>query len=416
MKLTRRLRILLWKELKEISRDKKLVATTILFPLISLPAIGLLTALLLHYQPVIVAIVNQDDGPGALTSWFIENVANMLASAGHIVIKASSLESALRNTTIDLILVIPRGFHENATSFDKVAYIEVIKRAGVSEERVNRVEQDVRNVIANLSLGLSEIKIRELAEKADIKEYNVEAIRNPVQIKVPVYITPTGEPAKPEDVIRPFIARLLILSFSFIVTPASSFIVDGIVGERERKTMEILLASPAGLWDVLVAKVIAASVIGLIASLADIFGLLVYFGILITALGGWFMAVYDIRLILLHAFTAFLTILVTVSISIPFITRTRGIKTASNIAGLLSIIGLAFFVSGWMVDFYKLSREVLMFLLAVPYTHSILIVQSYVYRDYNTTMMSILFLTILSLIAMAISLKILEREKVLLAS
>jgi len=415
LKLAKKLRILLWKELKEISRDKKLVATTILFPLVSLPAIGFLTALLLYYQPVVIAIVNEDAGPSTVTSWFIENVVSALTSAGHSVVEVDDLESALRNATIDLILIIPGGFHENATSFDKVAYVEIIRRAGVSEERVNRVEQDVRNTITSISLSLSEMKIRELAEKAGVEEYSVEAIRNPVQIKVPVYVTPKGEPAKPEDIVRPFIARLLILSFSFIVTPASSFIIDGIVGERERKTMEMLLASPAGLWDMLVAKIVAASVIGLIASLADILGLLAYFGVLVTALGGWFMAVYDARLVLLHAFTAFLTILVTVSISIPFITRTRGIKTASNIAGLLSIVGLAFFVSGWMVDFYKLSREIFTALLAVPYAHSILIIQSYVYGDYNMVAASVSFLVMLSLAVMTISLRTLEREKVLLA-
>ncbi|MEM0045405.1 MAG: ABC transporter permease, partial [Desulfurococcaceae archaeon] len=141
MKLAKKLRILLWKELKEISRDKKLVATTILFPLVSLPAIGFLTALLLYYQPVVIAIVNEDAGPSTVTSWFIENVVSALTSAGHSVVEVDDLESALRNATIDLILIIPGGFHENATSFDKVAYVEIIRRAGVSEERVNRVEQ-----------------------------------------------------------------------------------------------------------------------------------------------------------------------------------------------------------------------------------------------------------------------------------
>jgi ABC-2 type transport system permease protein len=296
-----------------------------------------------------------------------------------------------------------------------VCYIEVIKRTSVSEDRVSRAEEDVKNVVSSLSQAVSSSKIKELGSKAGIPDINVEAVRNPIQVKVPIYISPTGEPAKQEDVLRPFIARLLILTYSFIVTPAATYIVDGIVGERERKTMEMLLASPAGLKELVVSKIMASSLIGLISSLSDLAGLLLYYGLLVIALGAWFLAVFDPVLLLLHSFTAFLSILVTVSISLPFITRTKGIRSASNLASLFSILGLAFYVAGWVIDFYKLPSEVLNPLLIVPYTHSILAIQSYVYRDLYTSIRSIMILLTLSTVLLYISLKTLDREKVLLA-
>jgi len=415
MKPFNALKAMLWKEVKEIKRDRKLLISTILLPLISLPAIGILTALLLYYQPIFIAVVNQD-AEEETNKWFVNNLISELSSRGYKVETVQELDAALRNLTFDLIIKIPLGFSENLTSLNKVAYVEIIKRAGVSGDRVDRAEQDVKNIIASISNAVSELKIKDLAGRAGLIDVNVDAIRNPVQVKIPIYIGPSGEPAKIEDIVKPFIARLLILSFTFIVTPASTFIVDGIVGERERKTIEMLLSSPAGLWDLLVAKLVSSSLIGLIASLADIIGLLLYYGILVTALGGWFMAVFDPGLIILHAFTAFLTILVTVSISLPFITRTKGIRTASNIASMFSIIGLAFFVAGWIIDFYKLPENILNPLLLIPYTHSVLVIQSYVYRDYSRSLGSISVLIVLSLIIMVVSLKTLDREKVLLAT
>jgi ABC-2 type transport system permease protein len=415
MKPFNALKAMLWKEVKEIKRDRKLLISTILLPLISLPAIGILTALLLYYQPIFIAVVNQDVEEET-NKWFVDNLISDLSSRGYKVETVQELDAALRNLTFDLIIKIPLGFSENLTSLNKVAYVEIIKRAGVSGDRVDRAEQDVKNIIASISNAVSELKIKDLAGRAGLIDVNVDAIRNPVQVKIPIYIGPSGEPAKIEDIVKPFIARLLILSFTFIVTPASTFIVDGIVGERERKTIEMLLSSPAGLWDLLVAKLVSSSLIGLIASLADIIGLLLYYGILVTALGGWFMAVFDPGLIILHAFTAFLTILVTVSISLPFITRTKGIRTASNIASMFSIIGLAFFVAGWIIDFYKLPENILNPLLLIPYTHSVLVIQSYVYRDYSRSLGSISVLIVLSLIIMVVSLKTLDREKVLLAT
>lgn len=410
------IRTLTWKEIKELSRDRKLIITTILFPLISLPTIGLLTAMLLQYQPVVIAVINQDPIVDNVKTWFTENLVKNLASRGYAVAELNDVEIALRDVNVDLIVIVPNDFSSNLTSFDKVAYLKVVRRAGVSEERVSRAEQDLRTIVSALSAVISQEKIKTLVNIAGIEVYDTEAIRNPIQIMVPLYVAPTGEPAKPEDIIKPFIARLLILTFAFIVTPASSYIVDGIVGERERKTMEMLLVSPAGLWDLLTSKIIAASIIGLISSLADVAGLLVYFGVLITALGGWFIAVFDPFLIGLHALTAFLSILVTVSIAIPFITRAKGIKTASNIAGLLSMIGLSFFVSGWIIDFYRLPSDIIRILMFVPYTHSVMAIQSYVYGDRFMVFINITILLVLSILTLAISLRTLDREKVLLAS
>ena len=407
------IKTLLWKETREISRDRKFLATIITAPILSLTAIAFLTATLLYYQPTVIAIVPQDNGEGA--NWFVNNVLNYLVGRGYVVSTTTSLESVLRNMTIDLIVVIPEGFSDNLTRIDRVCYIEVIKRTSVSEDRVSRAEEDVKNVVSSLSQAVSSSKIKELGSKAGIPDINVEAVRNPIQVKVPIYISPTGEPAKQEDVLRPFIARLLILTYSFIVTPAATYIVDGIVGERERKTMEMLLASPAGLKELVVSKIMASSLIGLISSLSDLAGLLLYYGLLVIALGAWFLAVFDPVLLLLHSFTAFLSILVTVSISLPFITRTKGIRSASNLASLFSILGLAFYVAGWVIDFYKLPSEILNPLLIVPYTHSILAIQSYVYRDLHTSIRSIMILLALSTVLLYISLKTLDREKVLLA-
>lgn len=411
-----RLRIissLLWRELKEMKRDRKLIVTTLIIPLLSLPAIGVLTYLLLYYQPVVIAIVNSDQG-GVYSNWFVDQLGNILRSKWHIVHVIDDLDRAIRDINVDLIVNIPEGFSSNLTSFRDIAYVKIMKRTGVSGERIDRAEQDVREAISTLSTAFSNWKIKMLADQAGV-EVNVDAVRNPVQVWYPVFIGPTGEPAEPEDLITPFIARLLILSFTFIVTPASTYIVDGIVGERERKTFEILVSTPAGLTNILISKIIASSLIGLIASIADLLGLFIYFYLLIYALGEWFSAFFNIGLIIVHVVTAFFSILVTVAISLPFITRTRGIKTASNISSLLSLLGLAFFMTGWIVDFYKMPSEILGYLKLVPYTHSVLAVQSYVYKDYVSTIFSVVTLAALSVMFLVISLRVLDREKVLLA-
>ena len=409
---TSRLYVFLWKELREYTRDKKALIITIAIPPLALIAIGLITVILSVQRPVVVSIVNLDEGD--VSREFISLLKSDLSRAGYRVLELSDLSTALSDPEIDLVVVIPSNFTHNATSLVNIAYIDIYKRAGVSSELVEAAESTVKSSMGVFSAIISARKIGYLAEQANIT-VNVEAVRNPVQVRPPVYVGVFGEPATVEDVWRPFIARLLILSFSFIVTPASSYIIDGIIGERERKTMELLLASPLGLREFLIVKIIAASIIGLIAALSDLLGLYLYTSTLAFILGGFIFGVIDLELILLHAAVSFLTILTTISISLPFISRTRGIKSASSVATLISTLGLAFFIAGWIVDFYKLPSTILKTLLVVPYTYSILAIQAYVYRDSPVVAGSLLVLLALSIVLVFISTRILDREKVLLA-
>jgi ABC-2 type transport system permease protein len=409
---TSRIIVFLWKELREYTRDKKAVITTVLLPPLALIAMGVVTVLLAIQKPLVISIISEDGGNEA--SQLLNMLTSELGKAGYVVLKMDNLTEARLNPQIDLIVVIPQNFTDNATSWDRVAYIRIYKRAGISGEQVDMAENRVRGVLASFSSSLSARKIRELAQMANIT-VDINAVRNPVQVEVPVYVGVHGEPARVEDVWKPFIARLLILSFSFIVTPATTYIIDGIVGERERKTMEMLIASPLGVTEFIAAKTIAASIVGLLSALSDLLGLYLYTSSLAYLVGSFILGVIDPGLIFLHATISFLTIVATISISLPFISRTRGVKSASSIASIITSLGLVFFIAGWVVDFYKLPTATRTALLIVPYAHSVMAIQAYVYSDYTLVALCTLVLLILSILLVYASTKILDRERVLLA-
>ena len=53
-------KVLLWKELLDLSRDYKTLATSLLLPLIFFPLLGFLSLALVTQQPVNIAIVDMD--------------------------------------------------------------------------------------------------------------------------------------------------------------------------------------------------------------------------------------------------------------------------------------------------------------------------------------------------------------------
>ncbi|WP_448577163.1 ABC transporter permease [Thermosphaera sp.] len=417
-----RLKYLLEKEIKDLFRDRKAILTTILLPLISLPSIGIFTILLISQQPVNIALVDEDNSyyvnpelDVAMSSyWVANNLTLALTSRGYSVVEFPGRSEALENTSIDLIIVIPSGFSRNATSIDSVGQVEILRRANV-QPAIN-AEGVARGILYAISVNLSYLKIKRLYEKTGLDPgmLKPEAFRDPVSSGPTILLSPEGERVGVEAELKTYIARLLVIAFAFVVTPASTFVIDGIIGERQRRTLELLLASPATLGEILAAKIIVATLLGLLASMADITALLAYVGSLILAYGGQLFMLLDLGLLLLHSIASFFTILVTVAIATPFITRTRGIRSAGNVAGLITGLALIFFFLGFFVDFPKLEAGVLNILQVIPYTQSILSVQNYIYGRPDLSIFNLLSLALLSLLILLVAVKTVDKEKILL--
>ncbi len=413
------LKVLMWKELTDLMRDRKTIFTSILLPLIMLPLIGLLGVALVSQQPVLIAIVDLDKTTYRnpylnitfASKWLVENLTETLEKYGYNYTLTDNA-SIIRNPDIDVAVIIPKGFSRNATLLNMTAKIKIYKRAGV--QAADRAEWTIDSVINYVSTKLSDAKIKAIGRLLN-KTIIPSAIRTPLQTHVEL-VTISGVPAKPGFELRVTFARILVLALSFVVTPAASYVIDGIIGERERKTIELLLASPATLNTIIYSKMFAATLLGLITAVADVMGLVAYMFLLSIASGVAFGLIVDPILLLIHSITAFFTILATITIALPFITRTRGIRSASNIAGIITTIGVVFFFTGFFVDYIRLEPTILYPLYIIPFTHSILVIQSYMLGYVLRSMIHLAVLASISVVMLMISSKTISEEKLLIAS
>ncbi len=412
------LKTLIWKELLDLSRDKKTLFTSILLPLVMLPLTGLLNLALVSEQPVRIAVIDLDNTTYTdpylnitfSSKWVLNNITYYLNKYGYIV-NISYSTDILYDPNIDLVVVIPKGFSKNATSIDSVARVIIYKKAGV--QAAARAESTINSVLNYLSYRLSDEKISSIGRLLNVTILP-DALRNPVRSKTEI-VTIHGAPAKPEVEMKNMFARILVLGLSFVVAPAASFVIDGIIGERERKTMEMLLASPAPVTNIIYSKMIAATVLGLITAIADAMGIVAYMFLFSLATGIPFGLVIDPMILLVHSITAFFTILSTITISLPFITRTRGIRAASNIASIVTTIGIVFFFTGFMIDYIRLPPNILYPLYLIPFTHSILVIQSYMVGYYLRAVLHGLVLAISSIVLLFITARTISTEKLLVA-
>lgn len=414
----RMLKVLIHRELLDLSRDRKTIVTVIILPIALFPTMGIVIGVMYMQQPVCIAVLDLDgetytDVLSNITvssRWLVENITT-LEKYGYSVTLVND-EDALRNPTFDVVVVINRGFSRNASSFDKVALVKVYRRAFF--QSAIQAEFYVNNVVYFFSSRLSEAKISRLADMTNVT-LNPTALKNPVLTRTEV-VTLAGEVAQKELELKSMMARLLIIALSMVVTPASSYIIDGLIGERERKTIEFLLVAPVSVGYVIYSKMVVASLLGLVVAVLDAIGILLYFTMVAYVLGGSWLLLLDLNLLAAHSVTAFFTILVTITVSLPFITRTRGIRSASNIAGIVTSMATIIFLSGFFVDYYRLPPAIQYPLYLIPFIHSVLAIQTYILNQCLRTIIHLTVLASLSLILLFVTIKTIDSEKILMPS
>ncbi|MEM1555396.1 MAG: ABC transporter permease [Desulfurococcaceae archaeon] len=412
------MKALIHKELIDLLRDRKTIITTILLPVITFPLLGFIVGIIYSQQPVRVAIVDADKSiyTDPLTNitvsseWLVNNITSRLEEMKFEVEKVNSIE-AIKNPIYDVVVLIPENFSINASSLNKSARVIIYRRAVFQSAQI--AEAAVNDIIRSYSDRLSNLKIKALSRLANVT-VSEQAIKNPISGKTEV-VTLTGEAAPSELEFKGVMTRLLIMVLSFVVVPASSFVIDGIIGERERKTIEFLLVSPASLNSIIYSKMIVATLLGLIVAVVDAFSVMIYFVVAATVIDGNVWLFIDIALLAIHSITAFFTILASVSIALPFITRTRGIRSASNIASIVTSIGTIIFLSSFFIDYSRLPITIQYPLYLIPFVHSVLAIQLFLLGEYVKTTMHLALLGISSIILLIITTKTVDSEKILVA-
>lgn len=357
----RDLRTIIWKEVKEMVRDKRTLLMVVLTPIVTLPFMGLLLVYLPAVQEVVVAVVDEDmsqESIGDLTvsSQFISGfVREYLARAGFI---ATNKETDLAQ----VVLKIPAGFIANLTGYEYQASVILVKRLG--SPRVDQAVAYIELLLNYVSRFVSEAKVLNLGKLAN-RDVRAEAVLNPISMRT-VVLTPAGAPAEAGEELRLYLSRMLALSLAFVTTPAASYIADSLVGEKERKTLEKLLSTPIKRSSFILGKSLAASFVGLVGGGSNVVG-----GVLLYLAPALVHSADIVRYIspevLLVLFcSSYASILVSLSISLPIVLRSPSIRAASISSA--SVIGIASvtYLASLFINLDEL-RMPMSLLLAVPY-------------------------------------------------
>jgi ABC-2 type transport system permease protein len=400
--LVREFRVVLWKELLDLSRDYRTIIAVVVLPLISLPSLALLAGFLAASQSVSVAVIIEDEKAFDIAerlSKMVEERAGRLGVHVNVTVTKGS-----EVTQADVRITIPRGFHGNLTRLDGQAVVVISKLVGSPASDI--VYRAVLEALYDISVDVVNERIGRLASIANLT-VNPNSLRNPILVSTGYHLA-GGAPAEEVQAEVAATAKILQFSLFFVAYPAIVFMSDAIVGERERRTIEKLLVAPISRGGILAGKMVAATILGLLAALADSIALLAFFYLALGALK------ISLTVALAWTLSSLMTITVTVAIATIIASRSETVRSAQVMSSIVVMIAMAIYFSALIVDLTKLPSWISLALQLIPFTHSALVVQWASLGDLNGILRHLAILAFYQLALSYISIRTFNSERLIL--
>ncbi len=403
-----RLYPVIWKELRDMARDIKTIAAIAILPLIMMPFMGLTSIYVQTLQQGVAVVINEDPGKIVIgdhvftTQQLVNEIENALKSKGFIV-------TTHNVSRFDIKVIIPKGFRANISSFTRLALIRIIKAVGST--KANAGESAVASVLGSFAHEVAVAKVDYLGRLARVK-VSPSSVLDPI-IYTTTLVGPSGAAVSVVESFRVMLGRILAFSLIFVTTPSIAYITDSVVGEKERKTFEALLATPVPRWSIVIGKALSASLIGLATGLADAIGLLLFFAIPSMTYGINLLKLLTPTLLAAHVSAVYLSVLASLALILPIVIRSGSYRVAQAFS--LAIIGVAsivFFIALY-ANIGALTPSLRYLLYVIPYSHAVCMIKQAVLGEVWNTILHSLILVGEIAVLLAIAVKLFSEEKII---
>ncbi|MEM3857097.1 MAG: ABC transporter permease, partial [Thermoprotei archaeon] len=366
--------VLFRKDLKELYRNKRALALVTLMPLLLFAGIGVLSNLSLTRTPTVVISVNQDVGVGnSVYGTKLTELINAYGQAIDMVLVPANNFSIGKQYVNDgkaaLAFFIPQNFSESLNSTTGTTYVEVYYNPSNTKAQV--ADQIVSTAVAQISSQVT------LQRVSSVVKGNASNILNPIQEYVSTEKTGGGGLGTLAG--SPYAGMLPALIVLLSVETNLGLIVDSLIGEKERKTLEMLMATPVGRWNIIVGKTGAVLVISLFSAIGTLLGLLIEVSLTFSGLAASItptnigLTPFEAAAVIgVLAATVTVTQLLTAAMS-AYATNTKEANASIGLVMALPLVTLYPLLFSSLQSLPLLARG---FMLLFPFTYSYLLLNS----------------------------------------
>lgn len=327
--------------------------------------------------------------------------------------KAEAIEYA-KNSNISLLIVIPEGFSEAASKFQfkEIEAYSFIRSFSMTSSAnaaiVDQVISEINKLLSNNFL------------KKNFPDLNPEDIKNPIKSKdfvVVKDIMAEGSAAEVSNIVYSqsiFIPVILMM----IIVFSSQMVLSAMAMEKQDKTLETLLTVPISRNQIVIAKMAASALVGLISAGVYMLGFRYYMGgfmgniqesgqlnELMQKLGLEFTSGDYVVL----GISIFLAILCALGLTI-ILGVIEDLKRM--ILPLIFLVMIPYFISLFS-DINSLSLPVKILIMLIPFSHPFIASQNILLGNYAVVFYGILYMLAVFIILIFICGRIFSTDRVL---
>ena len=250
----------LGKELKDLVRDRRTLAIALLMGPVLIPALMVgMTSFIASKMSTELEEVLELPVAGA------EHAPNLVAwLEGHNVDvqdPPEDVDRAVREQSVDLVLMIPESFGEDWRA-SMPATVEIVRDASRQDSRIPNER----------TRGLLEAYAQQVGALRLVARGIAPTVAQPVLVTQRDLSTPESRAAQAMAFLPYFLILTAFLGGAYLV-------IDITAGERERQSLEPLLATPAARGAIMSGKIGAAIVFGLASLLLTLVGFKIGFNL-----------------------------------------------------------------------------------------------------------------------------------------
>jgi len=331
--------------------------------------------------------------------------------------KDLAIDLVKKDSKISLLLIIPKGFASSVSSFqpkeiETYSFIRSFSMSSsINSEIVNQIIVSINNYLSD---NILKTKLPDLSPKI-IK--NPIRNRNFIVVKDRIAegsITDVNNFVYSQSIFVPIILMMIIV-FS------SQMVLSAIAMEKQDKTLETLLTVPISRNHIVIAKMLASGIVGLVSAGIYMIGFRFYMGgfmgntpnVQINEVVQKLNLRFTADSYILLGISLFLAILCALALATILGVLTEDLKSAQSASFPLVFLVLIPYFLTILSDINSLEFPLRIIVLAIPFTHPFLASQNLMFGNYAVVLYGILYTLVVFMILVFIAGRIFSTDRVL---
>jgi ABC-2 type transport system permease protein len=416
---------IVYKEIKELIRDPKILFGVVLLPLLLYPLMG--QGLQISQQSVQTAVkgakfsVYTDDN-GDIARILVQYITTNNTVTN---IQAMKLEDALvkfKDSDTVAMVYVPNGYSQNITDGLR-GHVKIygnLKNLNIAEATGTDVAGSLVSVY-NYYYSLA--IIRQLMDVTG-ELGSAAVIHDPISVSYASIIKGNVIEVAPSQITSLIMSQsiMLPLMVMMMVIFAIQMAATSIALEKEQKTLETLMTLPVGRFTILGGKLAGSVVIAIAGSISYMIGFSYYtssafsFAPQLTSvdLTGAGIGIQPLGYVLL-GLVMFVTLISALALAISLAVFTDSVRSAQSLTGVLIVPLIIPAMILMFSDIEMLPPAVQWIMLAIPYTHTMLATKAAFLGNYWIIIRSIAYISVFTVVVLWVAARIFSTERIITA-